>query len=286
MKRLLRFVKPQRKNLKKDNLPLDAKAEAGEPPSQMQPSPHALSTIIKTSLKMRSQGLGLIVFQHGPYLQICNIVEKGTAAKDGRLKPGDVVISIGHSNVLGYTLREFLQLLHHIPIGAILQIRVYRDFIDIPPEWQNIDDLIPETNPAIGITHTSKKYEQENATSSSSSEDDEDEDLDSQFMYYKSPQSFQHHSTRKLSSISTEWHGYKKKNHMFTVGEDIGCDVMIHKDSKENIDVPKDFRAPSPYWTMVKQDSDMSSSSSTSDAFWLEDCAYAQQEKDILQHKK
>ncbi|XP_007498295.1 PDZ domain-containing protein 9 isoform X2 [Monodelphis domestica] len=257
MKRFLRSVKPQRKTSKKDSLPLDAKEEAGEPPSQMLPSPYALGTIIKTSLKMRSQGLGLIVFQHGPYLQICNIVEKGTAAKDGRLKP-----------------------------GAILQIRVYRDFIDIPPEWQNIDDLIPETNPAIGITHTSKKYEQENATSSSSSEDDKDEDLDGQFMYYKSLQSFQHHSTKKLSSISTEWHGYKKKNHMFTVGEDIGCDVMIHKDSKENMDVPKDFRAPSPYWTMVKQDSDMSSSSSTSDAFWLDDCAYAQQEKDILQYKK
>uniref|UniRef100_A0A4X2LM20 PDZ domain containing 9 n=1 Tax=Vombatus ursinus TaxID=29139 RepID=A0A4X2LM20_VOMUR len=188
----------------------------------------------------------------------------------------DVLISVGHSNVLGYTLREFLQLLHHIPIGAILQIRVYQDFIDIPPEWQNIDDLIPETKPAAVITHTSRKYEQEEDTSFSSSEDDEDVQLDERFKYYKSPQSFQHHSTRKLSSISTDWHGYKKKNHIFTVGEDIGCDVMIHKNSDE-----KDFRAPSPYWTMVKQDSDFSStSSSTSDAFWLEDCACAQQEKD------
>ncbi|XP_074062862.1 PDZ domain-containing protein 9 isoform X3 [Macrotis lagotis] len=230
---------------------------------------------------MRAQGLGLIIFQHGPYLQIFNLVEEGTAAKDGRLKPGDVLISIGHSNVLGYTLREFLQLLHHIPIGAILQIRVYRDFIDIPPEWQNIDDFIPETKPVVVTAHTSKKYEEEKDTSFSSSEDD-DVDIDKRFKYYKSPLSFWHHSTRKLSSISTEWHGYKKKNHMFTVGEDIGCDVMIHKDSAERyMDVPKDFRAPSPYWTMVKQVSDISSSSSsTSDAFWLEDCAYAQKEKD------
>uniref|UniRef100_A0A4X2LH26 PDZ domain-containing protein n=1 Tax=Vombatus ursinus TaxID=29139 RepID=A0A4X2LH26_VOMUR len=250
--------------------------------SKKNPSQHALSTTMKTSLKMRTQGLGLIIFQHGPYLQILSLVEKGTAAKDGRLKPGDVLISVGHSNVLGYTLREFLQLLHHIPIGAILQIRVYQDFIDIPPEWQNIDDLIPETKPAAVITHTSRKYEQEEDTSFSSSEDDEDVQLDERFKYYKSPQSFQHHSTRKLSSISTDWHGYKKKNHIFTVGEDIGCDVMIHKNSDEqNMEVPKDFRAPSPYWTMVKQDSDFSStSSSTSDAFWLEDCACAQQEKD------
>ncbi|XP_068941044.1 PDZ domain-containing protein 9 isoform X2 [Petaurus breviceps papuanus] len=247
----------------------------------MNSSEHPLSTTIKTSLQMRTQGLGLIIFQHGPYLQIANLVEKGTAAKDGRLKPGDVLISVGHSNVLGYTLREFLQLLHHIPIGAILQVRVYRDFIDIPPEWQNIDDLIPETKPAVVIAHTSRKCEQEEDTSFSSSEDDEDVELDERFKYYKSPQSFRRHSARKLSSISTEWHGYKKKNHMFTVGEDIGCDVMIHKDSDEQkMDVPKDFRAPSPCWTMVKQDSDLSSSSSTSDAFWLEDCAYAQEEKD------
>nr|XP_020820977.1 PDZ domain-containing protein 9 isoform X3 [Phascolarctos cinereus] len=203
-------------------------------------------------------------------------------SKDMTIARGDVLISVGHSNVLGYTLREFLQLLHHIPIGAILQIRVYRDFIDIPPEWQNIDDLIPETKPAVVIAHTSRKYEQEEDTSSSSSEDDEDVQLDERFKYYKSPQSFRHHSPGKLSSISTEWHGYKKKNHIFTVGEDIGCDVMIHKNSDEqNMNVPKDFRAPSPYWTMVKQDSDLSStSSSTSDAFWLEDCAYVQQEKD------
>ncbi|XP_074062861.1 PDZ domain-containing protein 9 isoform X2 [Macrotis lagotis] len=226
--------------------------EAGVLPSPINLSQHPLSTTVKTSLKMRAQGLGLIIFQHGPYLQIFNLVEEGTAAKDGRLKP-----------------------------GAILQIRVYRDFIDIPPEWQNIDDFIPETKPVVVTAHTSKKYEEEKDTSFSSSEDD-DVDIDKRFKYYKSPLSFWHHSTRKLSSISTEWHGYKKKNHMFTVGEDIGCDVMIHKDSAERyMDVPKDFRAPSPYWTMVKQVSDISSSSSsTSDAFWLEDCAYAQKEKD------
>ncbi|XP_074137114.1 PDZ domain-containing protein 9 isoform X2 [Sminthopsis crassicaudata] len=237
----------RRRALEEDNI-----ASAGVFPPLTNPSQHTLSTTIKTSLKMRAQGLGLIIFQHGPYLQIANLVEKGTAAKDGRLKP-----------------------------GAILQIRVYRDFIDIPPEWQNIDDVIPETKPAVVIANTSRKYEEKD-TSFSSSEDDEDVDLDKRFKYYRSPQSFRRHSIKKLSSISTEWHGYRKKNHMFTVGEDIGCDVMIHKDSNEqNVDVPKDFRAPSPYWTMVKQDSDISStSSSTSDAFWLEDCAYAQQEKD------
>lgn len=58
---------------------------------------------------------------------------------------GDVLITVGQANVLGYTLREFLKLLQCITIGTVLQIEVYRDFIEIPQEWQDIYDLIPET---------------------------------------------------------------------------------------------------------------------------------------------
>lgn len=72
-------------------------------------------------------------------------------------------------------------------------------------------------------------------------------------------------------SISREWHEYKKKNQPVSVGTDLHCDIMIHGDYK------KAGRAPSPYWTMAKQDKDSSSSSAASDAFWLED--YAQAEK-------
>lgn len=76
-------------------------------------------------------------------------------------------------------------------------------------------------------------------------------------------------------SISTEWHRYKKKDHTFSVGKDVNCDVVIHKEDKTKP------RAPSPYWTMVEHDKVISSSSSAassnSDAFWLEDCAQVEQ---------
>lgn len=52
---------------------------------------------------------------------------------------------MGHANVLGYTLREFLKLLQNTSTGTALQIRAYRDFIDIPQEWRERYDLIPET---------------------------------------------------------------------------------------------------------------------------------------------
>lgn len=57
---------------------------------------------------------------------------------------GDILLKIGHANVLGWTLRELRQLLHTAPIGTILQIQVYRDFIKIPNRWQTALMNIPE----------------------------------------------------------------------------------------------------------------------------------------------
>ncbi|XP_059935140.1 PDZ domain-containing protein 9 isoform X2 [Mesoplodon densirostris] len=181
---------------------------------------------------------------------------------------GDVLISVGYANVLGYTLREFLKLLQHITIGTVLQIKVYRDFIDIPQDWQEIYDLIPETK--FPITRTTKKTEEAKDDSFTSSDDNEDAVLDKR-LYYKYPQSTGHYLARRPMSISREWHGYKK-NCTFSVGKDSNCDVMIHRDQKNEV------RAASPYWTIVKQDNE-SSASSTSDAFCLEDYAHVEKGK-------
>ncbi|KAM4829559.1 PDZ domain-containing protein 9 [Thomomys bottae] len=233
-------------------------------------SVHDLSRTQKTKLTVTSRGLGLVIIQHGPYLQITHLIKKGAAARDGKLKPGDVLISVGYANVLGYTLREFFKLLQHITIGTVLQIKVYRDFIDIPEEWQEIYNLIPEAKSPE--QYTPKKTEQEKHDSSPSSDDSEGVVLDKRFKYYRYPRSVWHHSARRPSCISREWHGYRKKSQTVSVGEGINSDVMVHRDQQ------REARAPSPYWTMVKHDRETSSSaSSTSDAFWLED--YAQVEK-------
>nr|XP_036848126.1 PDZ domain-containing protein 9 [Manis javanica] len=239
---------------------------------KVKPSVHNLSKTQQTNLTVGSLGLGLIIIQHGPYLQITHLIKKGAAASDGKLQPGDVLISVGHANVLGYTLRELLKLLQQITIGTVLQIKVYRDFIDIPQEWEEIYDLIPETK--FPVTHTTKKTELAKDDSFTSSHENEDVILEKKLMYYKYPQSTGHQPARRPMSISKEWHGYRKKNQTLSVGKDIDCDVMIHRDHN------KEVRAPAPCWTMVKQHNESSSSSSASsisDAFWLED--YAQVEK-------
>ncbi|KAG8513506.1 PDZ domain-containing protein 9 [Galemys pyrenaicus] len=232
------------------------------------PSSHSLSRTQETKLTVGSLGLGLIVIQHGPYLQITHILRKGAAASDGTLKPGDVLISVGHANVLGYTLREFLKLLHNITIGTVLQVKVYRDFINIPKEWQEISDLLPETKFPITRTTTEKAKDDPLAGK------EEDVVSNKKLEYYKQPKSKGQQSAKRPMSISREWHGYKKKSHTMSVGKDARCDVMIHRDQK------KEVRPPSPYWTMAKRDFESSSSSgsSASDAFWLEE--YVKVEKD------
>nr|XP_048316186.1 PDZ domain-containing protein 9 isoform X1 [Myodes glareolus] len=237
-------------------------------------SVHSLNKMRQTKLTVGSLGLGLIIIQNGPYLQISHLINKGAAASDGILQPGDVLVSVGHANVLGYTLRELLKLLQNITIGTVLQIKAYRDFIDIPQEWQDVYDLIPETK--FPVPHTPKKTkEQAKDEPFASTDDHEDVVLDKRLKYYRYPRSVWNHPVRTPISISTEWHRYKKKDHTFSVGKDVNCDVVIHKEDKTKP------RAPSPYWTMVEHDkvtsSSSSAASSNSDAFWLEDCAQVEQ---------
>lgn len=51
-------------------------------------SQQTLITAVKANIRMGERGLGLIVIQNGSYLQITSLVEKSSAAKDGKLKPG------------------------------------------------------------------------------------------------------------------------------------------------------------------------------------------------------
>ncbi|XP_009574166.1 PREDICTED: PDZ domain-containing protein 9 [Fulmarus glacialis] len=160
-------------------------------------SQHRLIAALKANIRMSEQGLGLIIIQNGPYLQITSLVEKSSAANDGKLKPGDVLIKVGHAKVLGWTLRELRQLLHNIPVGTTLQIRVYRGFVEVPQHWQNAVELIPEAKLPVMTADTSEDAEDEDDTGSSSNDD-----VDLETFQYKSSQSYCFELTPKLLSIS------------------------------------------------------------------------------------
>uniref|UniRef100_A0A8C4JWI7 PDZ domain containing 9 n=2 Tax=Dromaius novaehollandiae TaxID=8790 RepID=A0A8C4JWI7_DRONO len=232
---------------------------------------HARSATLKANIRMGEQGLGLIIIQNGPYLQITSLVEKSSAAQNGRLKPGDILIKIGHANVLGWTLRELRQLLHNIPIGTSLQIRVYRDFLEVPQHWQSVADLIPEVKLPTTADTSGEDTEDKNDTRTSS-----DDDVDLETFQYKSSQSSCYEFTHKLPSLSKTWHA-SDTSHTLTVGKDIGCDIILHNDTDAlgNSEFSTSGIRSTSYRTMEKNETSSSSScSSVSDAFWLEEFGF------------
>ncbi|KFQ87293.1 PDZ domain-containing protein 9, partial [Phoenicopterus ruber ruber] len=234
-------------------------------------SQHTLIAALKANIRMGEQGLGLIIIQNGPYLQITSLVEKSSAANDGKLKPGDVLIKIGHANVLGWTLRELRQLLHNIPVGTTLQIRVYRDFVEVPQHWQSAVELIPEAKLPAMTADTSDDAEDEDDTGSSS---DDDVDLDT--FQYTSSQSYCCEFTHKLPSISKIWQ-IPDTGQPLRAGTDNSRAAVLHNDV-DALCTPK-FDAsgvrPPLYWAM--ENSETSSSSScpaASDTSYLEEFAF------------
>ncbi|XP_062999550.1 PDZ domain-containing protein 9 [Elgaria multicarinata webbii] len=266
---------------------------------------------------MEEDGLGLILIQNGPYIQISGLVEKSAAVRDGKLRTGDILLKIGHANVLGWTLRELRQLLHNTPIGTVLQIQVYRDFMKLPVRWEVAFHNVPEIQ-GTEITDISSCGSEDAWTSSEGSADDGNAkrpDADENwiggghavsfdddgvctstgvtcatlhnraapsdtFRNVKAVRSLSFDPSNQPKWISKDWHIFERKTYTFTVGSDIGCDIMVHKDFEveSDTDVSTSYlTSSSPYWTMSKHraESSMSStSSSVSDAFWLENFAY------------
>ncbi|KAH0631922.1 hypothetical protein JD844_019825 [Phrynosoma platyrhinos] len=99
------------------------------------------------------------------------------------------------------------------------------------------------------------------------------------FPNVKAVQSLSFEPSNQPKWISKDWHIFERKTYTFTVGSDIGCDIMIHKDFDDESDMDTStsyLTSSSPYWIMSKHDAQasLSSSSSVSDAFWLENFAY------------
>ncbi|KAM9222650.1 PDZ domain-containing protein 9 [Leptosomus discolor] len=229
----------------------------GQLPALENISQHALIAAVKANIRMGEQGLGLIIIQNGPYLQIASLIEKSFAANDGKLKPGDILIKVGHANVLGWTLRDLRQLLHNIPIGTTLQIRVYRDFVEVPPHWQSAVELIPEVKLPVMTAGTHEDTEDENCTGSSG---DDDEGLET--FWYKSSLSCCGEFTGKLPPISKIWQ-VSDTGQTLRGGTDHVCDAVLHTDVDALCNLKFDSRSARPPSDRAMENSEASSSSSS-----------------------
>lgn len=83
----------------------------------------------QTKLTVGSLGLGLIVIQNGPYLQISHLINKGAAASDGILQPGDCGLHTPPSHPPSGTQPEDMTLsenfsCYHLCTHQLLAIRL------------------------------------------------------------------------------------------------------------------------------------------------------------------
>ncbi|KAK1162847.1 PDZ domain-containing protein 9 [Acipenser oxyrinchus oxyrinchus] len=106
------------------------------PEVQKRSSCHELGKVLETDLQMGPHGLGLTVIENKHFLQITKVSQSSIAAKNGVLQPGDVLIKIGSVEALGCKLREIMQQIKAIPVGTVLSIMVYRDYLLIPEGWE------------------------------------------------------------------------------------------------------------------------------------------------------
>ncbi|XP_059724049.1 membrane-associated guanylate kinase, WW and PDZ domain-containing protein 3 isoform X2 [Haemorhous mexicanus] len=87
--------------------------------------------LIRTSLKKSTMGFGFTIIggdRPDEFLQVKNVLKDGPAAQDGRIAPGDVIVDINGSCVLGHTHADVVQMFQLIPINQYVNMTLCRGY--------------------------------------------------------------------------------------------------------------------------------------------------------------
>ncbi|XP_041062842.1 PDZ domain-containing protein 9-like [Carcharodon carcharias] len=244
-----------------------APADPLEPGGDMKENPeHNLGPSLKTLIKKDVHGLGLVLIEHGSFLQIVSIVgdSSGDSNRATNLKPGDILVKIGNKNVLGYSLRELRHLVGEIPIGTQLQLIVYRNYKELPENWKAQAETI-HSNESI--------QEGETGRSSSSDEDDKNEQSTVKFKNFRPLSLFWHDMGIYIPPISRAWHAPKKNQSVLLVGPHVDFDIVFHQafeDDAISNDGEEEVPNLDSLWSALSYStSSTSSSSSPTDSQWI-----------------
>ncbi|CAE1293693.1 PARD3 [Acanthosepion pharaonis] len=117
-------------------------------------------------LKKGSNGLGFsITSRDNPTggsvpIYIKNILSKGAAVEDGKLRPGDRLLEVNGIEMSGKTQEEAVTILRNTKLGAIVNLLISRQSTDQPPPKPARDNLEKKsssrpssTSPAILVDH-------------------------------------------------------------------------------------------------------------------------------------
>ncbi|XP_056414289.1 membrane-associated guanylate kinase, WW and PDZ domain-containing protein 3 isoform X2 [Hyla sarda] len=108
--------------------------------------------ILRTSLKKSSMGFGFTIIggdRPDEFLQVKNVLKDGPAAQDGKIAPGDVIVDINGTCVLGHTHAEVVQMFQLIPINQYVNMTLCRGY-PLPEDSDDpVNDIVANTPPII-----------------------------------------------------------------------------------------------------------------------------------------
>ncbi|XP_053313593.1 membrane-associated guanylate kinase, WW and PDZ domain-containing protein 3 isoform X2 [Spea bombifrons] len=104
--------------------------------------------ILRTSLKKSTMGFGFTIIggdRPDEFLQVKNVLKDGPAAQDGKIAPGDVIVDINGTCVLGHTHAEVVQMFQLIPINQYVNMTLCRGY----PLPEDSDDPVVDSVNAL-----------------------------------------------------------------------------------------------------------------------------------------
>ncbi|XP_040279830.1 membrane-associated guanylate kinase, WW and PDZ domain-containing protein 3 isoform X3 [Bufo bufo] len=108
--------------------------------------------ILRTSLKKSSMGFGFTIIggdRPDEFLQVKNVLKDGPAAQDAKIAPGDVIVDINGTCVLGHTHAEVVQMFQLIPINQYVNMTLCRGY-PLPEDSDDpVNDMVTNAPPII-----------------------------------------------------------------------------------------------------------------------------------------
>ncbi|XP_075766387.1 membrane-associated guanylate kinase, WW and PDZ domain-containing protein 3 isoform X2 [Pelodiscus sinensis] len=87
--------------------------------------------LLRTSLKKSTMGFGFTIIggdRPDEFLQVKNVLKDGPAAQDGKIAPGDVIVDINGSCVLGQTHADVVQMFQLVPVNQYVNMTLCRGY--------------------------------------------------------------------------------------------------------------------------------------------------------------
>uniref|UniRef100_F7D8M1 Membrane-associated guanylate kinase, WW and PDZ domain-containing protein 3 n=1 Tax=Xenopus tropicalis TaxID=8364 RepID=F7D8M1_XENTR len=108
--------------------------------------------LLHTSLKKSAMGFGFTIIggdRPDEFLQVKNVLKDGPAAQDGKIAPGDVIVDINGTCVLGHTHAEVVQMFQLIPINQYVNMTLCRGY-PLPEDSDDpVADIVNTVPPII-----------------------------------------------------------------------------------------------------------------------------------------